>query len=138
MGDVYDFKTGRLCKRCAVCRFWKDLEAFSPNPLGKYKRSNMCDACKDKAYKTQRVTNREDLGGYRGMKIRLVKMRSGKYYIQEWVGHSFEWVPCKRIQYSDSPFSLLKNAKSAFKEIITRYEYDVADKEVTEVLDIYG
>lgn len=56
MADVYDFKTGRLCKRCETCKFWKDLEDFDPNPHGKYDRSEICIDCMNEAHKTQRPT----------------------------------------------------------------------------------
>ena len=55
MGDVYDFKTGRLCKRCEVCRWWKDAQLdFEPNPTGKYGSSDICMDCAENANKFQK------------------------------------------------------------------------------------
>lgn len=48
MADVYDFVTGRLCKRCELCRYWKDLEDFNSGP-GKYSKSDICAKCEGKS-----------------------------------------------------------------------------------------
>ena len=44
MGDVYDFRTGRLYKRCKQCRYWKDLDDFPPGD-GEYDRLPFCYDC---------------------------------------------------------------------------------------------
>jgi len=55
MADIYDFATGRLCKKCNICGYYKDLLDFERNPLGKYQVSDMCRACMDKILANQRI-----------------------------------------------------------------------------------
>ncbi|MCK4791989.1 MAG: hypothetical protein KAV87_50115 [Desulfobacteraceae bacterium] len=45
MGDVHDFRTGRIVKCCPQCHYWKDLEDFNFSAFGKYKRAARCRAC---------------------------------------------------------------------------------------------
>lgn len=45
MGDVYDFRTGRLCKLCLECHWWKDVVADFPIGTGKYDRLDFCYSC---------------------------------------------------------------------------------------------
>jgi superfamily II helicase len=57
MGKVYDFKTGKLCKFCEVCRFWKDANDFTED-IGKvYGKVPMCKACSEKAFIHKELTN---------------------------------------------------------------------------------
>jgi len=45
MGDVHDFQTGNLMKRCYQCCNWKDIAAFNFSAFGKYQRAAKCRSC---------------------------------------------------------------------------------------------
>ncbi|MCK4823165.1 hypothetical protein KA005_45815 [bacterium] len=48
MADVYDFKTGQLCKCCTHCKFWKGITDFPEYALGKYGVGPVCFDCLEK------------------------------------------------------------------------------------------
>ena len=43
--DVYDFRTGKLCKCCSTCGFWKELSDFPLIEMGKYGVGDVCHSC---------------------------------------------------------------------------------------------
>ena len=47
MADVYDFKTGQLCKCCSHCKFWKGVTDF-PQGEGEYGVGLVCFTCLEK------------------------------------------------------------------------------------------
>ena len=71
------------------------------------------------------------------MKIRLVKMKSGKFQIQEHNGYTLAWEPCKRVVFP-AVISTFLDAEREFRHLIEKYEQDKLDAEIDKVLDIYG
>lgn len=78
------------------------------------------------------------------MKIRIVRMKSGKYVIQEQITSvqlsphitTRTWKPCQRITYHR--FFKYSSALKVFHDLIDNYKSQLANKEVAEVMKIYG
>ena len=42
---VYDFATGKLCKCCSFCGYWKDTKDFPADETGTYGVARICQDC---------------------------------------------------------------------------------------------
>lgn len=43
--DVYDFKTGKLCKCCEGCQYWKEIADFPKMEGERYGVGPVCTDC---------------------------------------------------------------------------------------------